>query len=60
MLARGARFLRKSLGVPAGDLAMSMVKAANEPELKTAIERIADAVDDFMIAAMLDAPWGES
>lgn len=58
MAARGERFLRRSLGVPAGVLAMFMVKAASEPELNAAIERIADAVADFIGTVLLKVQTG--
>ena len=48
MVARGERLRRESFGDPAGLLAMFMVKAAYEPELNAAIERIANAVEDFI------------
>jgi hypothetical protein len=54
MIARGERFLRESFGVPAGDLAMFTVKAAREPALNAAIERIADAAADFIGAVLLN------
>jgi hypothetical protein len=47
MVARGERVLRRTFGIP-GVLAMFMVKAASEPELKAAIDKIADAAEDFM------------
>jgi hypothetical protein len=57
--ARGERFLRESFAVPAGVLAMSTVNAASEPELNAAIERIADAVADFIVVVLLEAPTGD-
>lgn len=50
IVARGEMFLRESLAVPAGALAMFIVKEASEPELNAAIEMIADAVADFIAA----------
>lgn len=58
MLARGERVLRMSFGVPAGVLAIFMVNAASEPELIAAIERIADAVADFMVKLFLQGQSG--
>ena len=58
MVARGDRFRRTSLGVPAGALAIFIVKAASEPELNAAIERIADAVADFMMKHFLERQSG--
>jgi hypothetical protein len=38
---------------------MSMVNAASEPELNAAIERIAEAVADFIVVVLLEAPTGD-
>jgi hypothetical protein len=57
MVARGERFLRRSFGVPAGVLAIFIEKAASEPELKAAIDKIADAVTDFMVGEDLASSW---
>ena len=59
MVARGERFLRRSFGVAAGVLAMFKVKAASDPQLNAAIERIADAVEDFMKTVLLNASRGD-
>jgi hypothetical protein len=48
MVARGERFLPESFGVPAGVLAMFMVKAASAPELKAAAIEIAHAMENLM------------
>lgn len=58
-VARGERFLLDSFGAPAGDLAMLMVKAASEPELNAATQRIAEAVADFIEAVSLLSQGGE-
>lgn len=58
MVARGERFLRVSFGLPAGFLAILIWNAAIEPELNAAMERIADAVADFMAMALLEERTG--